>query len=62
MKTHGLTIKIKAKTPKNVRNCESWAIRGLFFHRKQLAVVSRCVIAQLCYAMTIFSKMRFTYR
>ena len=21
-----------------------------------------CVIAQLCYAMTIFSKMRFTYR
>jgi len=24
MKTHGLTIKIKAKTPKNVRNCESW--------------------------------------
>jgi hypothetical protein len=25
MKTHGLTIKIKAKMPKNVRNCESWA-------------------------------------
>jgi hypothetical protein len=25
MKTHGLTIKLKAKKPKNARNCESWA-------------------------------------
>jgi hypothetical protein len=25
MKTHGLTTKITAKKPKNVRNCESWA-------------------------------------
>jgi opacity protein-like surface antigen len=24
MKTHGLTTKITAKKPKNVRNCESW--------------------------------------
>jgi hypothetical protein len=25
MKTHGLTTKTRAKKPKNVRNCESWA-------------------------------------
>jgi hypothetical protein len=24
MKTHGLTTKIRARKPKNVRNCESW--------------------------------------
>src|SRR5260370_10798414 len=24
MKTHGLTTQIRAKKPKNVRNCESW--------------------------------------
>jgi hypothetical protein len=29
MKTHGLTTKIKAKKPKNVRNCESWASREI---------------------------------
>jgi hypothetical protein len=30
MKTHGLTTKITAKKPKNVRNCESWVSRALF--------------------------------
>ena len=28
MKTHGSTTKIRAKKPKNVRNCESWARSG----------------------------------
>jgi hypothetical protein len=28
LKTDGLTIKIRAKKPENVRNCESWASRS----------------------------------
>jgi len=59
MKTHGLTIKIKAKTPKNVRNCESWASLRLnlyfsnfsYFRRRQSTfhgVTSSCIMLGSC--------------
>jgi hypothetical protein len=54
MKTHGLTIKIRAKKPKNVRNCES-LVKAVYFMERSCPMSSMAPVLAITEMVTATS-------